>query len=106
MTWDADINPEGLAEQFKRRAEPSRILPISASSSMISQSPECVSPAVNRQDQYMFGWQAGASFKLNGTDNIQVAPTIYNYVNNKTTSKNFAGRSVRPTFRRSTISGA
>jgi hypothetical protein len=55
------------------------------------QSAEHIAPAINRQDQYLLGWQGGATMKLNETDTIQVAPTIYQYVNNKPTSKTFAG---------------
>jgi hypothetical protein len=50
-----------------------------------------LAPTVSRQDQYLLGWQGGATFKLNETDSLQFAPTIYEYVNNKLTSKNFAG---------------
>jgi len=92
MVWDGDINPEGFAEQFKRTSGSTTYFANAGQFLYDSANPQNgIAPAVNRQDQYLLGWQAGATFKLNETDTIQFAPTLYNYVNNRPTSKTFAG---------------
>lgn len=92
MVWDGDINPEGFAEQFKTTSGATTWFVNLGQFLYDSANPQNgVAPAVNRQDQYMLGWQAGATVKLNATDTIRIAPTIYNYLDNKPTSKNFAG---------------
>ena len=92
MVWDADINPEGFAEQFKTTRGSTTYFANFGQLLYDSANPQnSIAPAVNRQDQYLLGWQAGATFKLNETDTIQFAPTIYNYVNNKPTAKTFSG---------------
>jgi hypothetical protein len=92
LVWDGDINPEGFAEQFKLTSGTISYFVNLGQFLYDSANPQnAVAPAVNRQDQYLLGWQAGATFKLNATDTIQFAPTIYQYVNNKPTSKTFAG---------------
>jgi polyhydroxyalkanoate synthesis regulator phasin len=92
MVWDADINPEGFGEQFKKTAGKTTYFANFGQFLYDSANPQNgVAPAVNRQDQYLLGWQGGVTMKLNETDTLQFAPTIYQYVNNKTTSKTFAG---------------
>jgi hypothetical protein len=92
LVWDGDINPEGFAEQFKKTAGNTTYFFNLGQFLYDSANPQnTIAPAINRQDQYMLGWQAGATFKLNQTDTIQVAPAVYQYVNNKPTSKTFAG---------------
>jgi polyhydroxyalkanoate synthesis regulator phasin len=92
MVWDGDINPEGFAEQFKKTVGTSNYFMNFGQLLYDSANPQnSIAPAINRQDQYLLGWQAGATFKLNETNTIQLAPAVYNYVNNKPTSKNFAG---------------
>jgi hypothetical protein len=92
MVWDGDINPEGFAEQFKRTSGSTTYFANAGQFLYDSANPQNgIAPAVNRQDQYLLGWQAGATFKLNETDTIQFAPTLYNYVNNRPTSKTIAG---------------
>jgi polyhydroxyalkanoate synthesis regulator phasin len=92
LVWDGDINPEGFAEQFKKTEGNTTYFVNLGQFLYDSANPQnTIAPAINRQDQYLLGWQAGATFKLNETDTIQFAPTIYQYVNNKPTSKTFAG---------------
>jgi hypothetical protein len=92
LVWDGDINPEGFAEQFKETSGSTTYFVNLGQFLYDSANPQNNTTGnTNRQDQYMLGWQAGATFKLNETDNIQFAPTLYNYVNNKPSSKTFAG---------------
>ena len=92
MVWDGDINPEGFAEQFKKTEGKTTYFANFGQLLYDSANPQnSIAPAINRQDQYLLGWQGGVTMKLNETDSIQFAPTIYQYVNNKPTSKTFAG---------------
>jgi polyhydroxyalkanoate synthesis regulator phasin len=92
LVWDGDINPEGFAEQFKKTEGNTTYFVNLGQFLYDSANPQnSIAPAITRQDQYMLGWQAGATFKLNETDTLQFAPTIYHYLNNKPTSKTFAG---------------
>jgi hypothetical protein len=92
MVWDGDINPEGFAEKYTRTVGTTTFFANLGQFLYDSANPQnAIAPAVSRQDQYMLGWQAGATFKLNEKSSLQIAPTVYNYVNNKRTSKTFAG---------------
>jgi polyhydroxyalkanoate synthesis regulator phasin len=92
LVWDGDINPEGFAEQYKKTEGNTTYFVNLGQFLYDSANPQNgLAPAVNRQDQYMLGWQAGVTFKLNEIDTLQFAPTIYHYLNNKPTSKTFAG---------------
>ena len=92
MVWDADINPEGFGEQFKMTSGNTTYFANFGQLLYDSANPQnSIAPAINRQDQYLLGWQAGVTFKLNETDTFQLAPVLYQYVNNKPTAKTFAG---------------
>jgi polyhydroxyalkanoate synthesis regulator phasin len=92
LVWDGDINPEGFAEQFKKTSGSTTYFANFGQFLYDSANPQNnTAPTIDRQDQYMLGWQGGVTVKLNETDSVQFAPTLYNYVNNKRTSKNFAG---------------
>lgn len=92
MTWDGDINPEGFAEKFTHVAGNTSYFVNLGQFIYDSANPQnALAPAVNRKDQYMLGWQAGAKVKVSETSSFTVAPTLYHYVNNESTSKNFAG---------------
>jgi polyhydroxyalkanoate synthesis regulator phasin len=93
MVWDADINPEGLAEQFKRTVGATTFFANLGQFIYDSANPQnSLGTTTSRQDQYLLGWQGGATIKLNATTSLQVAPTLYNYVNNKQrTAKTFGG---------------
>lgn len=92
MVWDGDINPEGFAEKFTRTVGTTTYFANLGQFLYDSANPQNrIGTTVTRQDQYLLGWQAGALFKLDEKNSIQVAPTLYNYVNNKRTSLNFAG---------------
>jgi hypothetical protein len=92
VVWDGDINPEGFAEQFKTTKGKTTYFVNLGQFLYDSANPQnSIAPAVNRQDQYLLGWQAGATIKLSETSTLQFAPTVYNYLNNKPTSKTFAG---------------
>ena len=92
MVWDGDINPTGVAEQYKATTGATTYFANFGQFLYDSGNPQnSLAPAASHQDQYLLGWQAGATIKVNKTDSIQFAPTIYEYVNNKPSSKNFAG---------------
>ncbi len=92
MIWDPDINPEGLAEKFKMTSNNITYFANVGQFLYDSGNPQnSAAPTPNRKDLYLLGWQGGATVMLNKTDSIQVAPTIYQYVNNSMASKDFAG---------------
>jgi polyhydroxyalkanoate synthesis regulator phasin len=92
MVWDGDINPEGFAEKFTRTAGNVTYFANFGQFIYDSANPQNrIGTTVTRKDQYLLGWQGGATFKLDEKSSLQIAPTIYNYVNNDHTSLNFAG---------------
>lgn len=92
MVWDGDINPEGFAEKFTHVAGNATYFANFGQFLYDSANPQnAIAPAVSRQDQYFLGWQGGVTFKIDEKNSFQVAPTIYQYVNNKHDSKTFAG---------------
>jgi hypothetical protein len=84
MVWDADINPEGLAEAWKHRegnleysATAAQFLYSAASTQ------NTFGTAANVQDLFLFAWQGGLKYYLSGaTTFFQVNPTVYHYVHN------------------------
>ncbi len=84
MVWDADINPEGFAEQFKRRigkfeysATAAQFLYSAASTQ------NTFGTTANVQDLFLFAWQGGLKYYQEGTTKFfQINPTVYNYVRN------------------------
>ncbi|ACB75826.1 putative porin [Opitutus terrae] len=92
MVWDGDINPEGFAEKFTYAAGPVSYFVNLGQFIYDSANPQnALAPAVNRKDQYMLGWQAGATVKFDERNSLTVAPTLYHYVNNERNAKTFAG---------------
>lgn len=93
MVWDGDINPEGLAEQFKRTVGSTTYFANFGQFIYDSGNPQnALAGTQNREDQWLLGWQGGVNFKLDEKNSFQVAPTLYTYVNNKQrTAKNFGG---------------
>jgi len=92
MVWDADINPEGVAEKFTHTQGNVTYFANLGQFLYDSANPQnSLDPAVSRKDQYFLGWQGGVTVKLNEKNSLQVAPTIYQYVNNEHNSKTFNG---------------
>jgi hypothetical protein len=92
LVWDGDINPEGFAEKFTHEAGKVTYFANLGQFLYDSANPQnALSPSTNRQDQYMLGWQGGVKVKIDEKNSFQIAPTLYHYVNNELTSKNFAG---------------
>ncbi len=92
LVWDGDINPEGFAEQFKTTVGATTYFVNLGQFLYDSANPQnSIAPTINRQDQYLLGWQGGLTYKVNETSTFQLAPTLYMYVNNKPTAKTFAG---------------
>jgi hypothetical protein len=93
MVWDGDINPEGLAEQFKRTIGSATYFANFGQFIYDSANPQnALAGTQNRRDQWLLGWQGGVNFKLDEKNSFQIAPTLYTYVNQKSaTAKNFGG---------------
>lgn len=87
MVWDADINPEGLAEQYKHREGQNEYgftlgqFLYSTSGSQNSTSITATAPA-GAKDLYLTAWQGNYKRYIEGTTTFfQVAPTMYAYYN-------------------------
>jgi len=87
MVWDADINPEGIAEQYKHRdgkleysATLGQFLYSAASTQNAFASG--ATPGAKTDDLLMCAWQAGLKYYTGeGTAQFfQINPTIYTYV--------------------------
>jgi hypothetical protein len=93
MVWDADLNPEGLAQQYKRtfaiqrggEAGPLNIDFFANFGQFVYDDTNPENPIgpqpinVPNNDAYLFGWQAGAKINFTRDIYLQVAPTFYNY---------------------------
>jgi hypothetical protein len=89
MVWDGDINPEGLAEQYRTRRENNEFSFTGAQflySTSGTQDPfAAITPAniAGTKDLFLTAWQFGYKRYIKGaTTFFQIAPTIYAYVNN------------------------
>jgi hypothetical protein len=92
LVWDGDINPTGVAEQYKSTTGNTTYFANFGQFLYDSGNPQnSLAPTASHQDQYLLGWQGGATIKVNKTDSVQFAPTVYEYVNNKPGAKNFGG---------------
>jgi hypothetical protein len=92
LVWDGDINPTGVAEQYKTTTGATTYFANFGQFLYDSGNPQnSLAPTLNHQDQYLLGWQAGATIKVNNSDSVQFAPTVYEYVNNTPSAKNFGG---------------
>jgi polyhydroxyalkanoate synthesis regulator phasin len=82
MVWDGDINPEGLAEQFKQRSgadEFSATLGQFLYSAANNQN--TFGSNANVKDLLLLAWQGGYKHYFEGTTKFfQITPTIYSYV--------------------------
>jgi len=94
MVWDADINPEGFAESFKRRVDKFEYS-VTAAQFLYSAAgtQNTFGAAANVQDLFLFAWQGGLKYYQEGaTTFFQVNPTVYHYVrNNKYNPAAFKG---------------
>ena len=94
MVWDADINPEGFSEQFKRRVDKLEYSITAAQFLYSAASTQNTFGATAKvQDLYLFAWQGGLKYYQEGTTTFfQINPTIYQYVqNNKYNPAAFKG---------------
>ena len=86
MVWDGDINPEGFAEQFRRRSgqfDYSATLAQFLYSAASTQN--AFSPTASARDLFLFAWQGGLKYyPKEGTPGVffQINPTLYHYVHN------------------------
>lgn len=84
MVWDGDINPEGLAEQYRHRSGNNEffvtlgqfLYSTSGTQNTFGGTPN----AAGTKDLYMLAWQGGYKRYLEGaTKFFQIAPVVYNY---------------------------
>lgn len=82
MMWDGDLNPEGLAEQFRFRGEDVEYFGTFAQFLYAGANTQnAFGNAANVRDLYLFAWQGGLRYHLDGpTKWFQIAPTLYHYV--------------------------
>jgi hypothetical protein len=85
MTWDTDLNPEGLAERFKYSIGQADLFvnlgqfiyqdtnPTHAAHGYFNLGFENSSPA------FLLGWQAGFNYHITKDLSLKVAPVLYNY---------------------------
>lgn len=89
MVWDGDINPEGLAEQFRTRRENNEFFVTLGQFLYSTSGTQNPFPAITSaniagtEDLFLTAWQAGYKRYIKGATNyFQVAPVVYAYVNN------------------------
>jgi hypothetical protein len=102
MTWDTDLNPEGLAERFKYSIGPADLFvnlgqflyqdtnPTHASHGYFNLGFDSSTPA------FMLAWQAGFNYHLTKDLSLKVAPVLYNYTGHGVNSSPSSGT---PDFR-------
>jgi hypothetical protein len=94
LVWDGDINPEGFAEKFTHSA--GNVTFFANLGQFLYDSgntQNSIGSTPTKKDQFFLGWQAGATLKIDEKNSIQVAPTLYHYLNNENANSNinFAG---------------
>lgn len=99
MLWDADINPEGLAEQWKQTfpvnfggGQPNAVDLFANFGQFIYDDSNPENPVgprsvvggnrVPNTDVFLLAWQVGAKFNFTKEIYFQFAPTLYNYTGN------------------------
>jgi Putative porin len=102
MTWDTDLNPEGLAERFKYSIGQADLFlnlgqfiyqdtnPTHASSGYFNLGFDSSSPA------FLLAWQAGLNYHITKDLSVKVAPILYNYTGHGVNSSPSSGT---PDFR-------
>jgi polyhydroxyalkanoate synthesis regulator phasin len=84
MVWDADINPEGFAEQYRHRDGKNEFFGTFGQflySTSGNQTPFGASIVAGSKDLYLLAWQGGYKRYVEGATNyFQVAPVVYNYI--------------------------
>jgi len=97
MTWDTDLNPEGLAERFKYTIGQADLFlnlgqfiyqdtnPTHASGGYFNLGFDSSSPA------FMLAWQAGFNYHITKALSLKVAPILYNYTGHGVNSSPSSG---------------
>jgi hypothetical protein len=76
MIWDADINPEGIAEKFKHSIGDVDLF--ANFGQFVYQNLN----SDNRLDTFVLAWQAGANVNLAKDISLKAAPVLYTYTGN------------------------
>lgn len=89
MVWDGDINPEGLAQQFRTRRGNNELFVTLGQFLYSTSGTQNPFPAITTanmagtEDLFLTAWQAGYKRYIKGaTTFFQISPTLYAYVNN------------------------
>jgi Putative porin len=102
MTWDPDLNPEGLAERFKYTVGQADIFANFGQFIYEDPNPTHASAGYfnfnynNSNLPFVLGWQLGVNYHVTKTVSFKVAPALYNYTgrganNINATSPDFSG---------------
>jgi len=89
MVWDGDINPEGASERFNYQLMNDHLDVFANFGQYIYDTVDSSSGRNGLglsagEDLWFFGWQVGARYNFNENVNVQISPTIYNYVGDGT----------------------
>jgi len=108
MVWDTDLNPEGVAEQFKRTVGEADFFAIFGQFLYQDTNPNQSSPGYFNLLSYdssqgglpfLLAWQAGVNYHLTKKVSLKVAPVLYQYARfNKGQSPNNNVSGVTPDF--------
>ena len=79
MVWDEDINPEGLAEQWKHEAGRVTWMANLAQFTYETAGTTNSFGAAGRQNTFLWAFQGGAKVKVSDGVTVQVMPTYYTY---------------------------
>jgi hypothetical protein len=95
MVWDADINPEGAAQKFRRAFENWELFANLGQFLYDDVNPENpVGPGGTRSDVFLLAWQLGTKYKFTDKMSLQIAPTLYNYTGTGDYGGPFAATSI------------
>ena len=87
MTWDTDLNPEGLAERFKYKVEDVDFFATFGQFVYQDTNPDTAGPGLvsaipSGQDTaalFLLSWQAGLTYHIKKDISLKAAVTLYNY---------------------------
>ena len=104
MTWDPDLNPEGLAERFKYTVGPADLF--ATFGQFIYQDPNPTHTSAgyfnfayhNSNLPFVLGWQLGVNYHIAKNLSFKVAPALYNYTGRGVNNINGTSPDISGTF--------
>ena len=87
MTWDTDLNPEGLAERFKYKVGKADFFATFGQFVYQDTNPETAGPGLvsaipagqDTATMFLLSWQAGLTYHIKDDMSVKAAVTLYNY---------------------------